>query len=194
MVQSTPNQRRGIPVIRLTIAITAIYLAVEWLGKLLFIGDHLPGIYWLFVFADKTLLPLAGIAGVAFIGVSIASLAQSRRKQADGNRLQAISLTFLLCGLALLTALLPLVARNTVHMDSLRVHNHMYHLAAYPLFDVNYALFECDSLGFLCNQIYLSPDLMGLEIWPGTLSYQPDTNELSVNAGEEQDVFKYTPP
>jgi hypothetical protein len=70
----------------------------------------------------------------------------------------------------------------------------MYHLAAYPLFDTNYALFECDSLGLLCNQIYLSPDLIGPETWPGALTYQPDTNELSVNAGEEQGIFKYMPP
>jgi hypothetical protein len=162
MAQSTTNQRRGIPVIRLTIAITAIYLGIEWLGKPLFIGDHIPGIYWLFVLADATILPLAGIAGVAFIGVLIAGLVV--RKRANDYRLLTISITFLLCGLALLTAVLPLMARNTVHMDSSQVHNHVYYLAAYPLFDVNYALFECDSLGLLCNQIYLSPDLMGPEI------------------------------
>jgi hypothetical protein len=194
MAESTTNQRRGIPVIRLTVAITAIYLGIEWLGKPLFIGKHISGIYWLFVLADETILPLAGMAGVAFIGVLIASLVQFARKRANGDRLLAISITLLLSGLALLTALPPFMARHTVHMDSLRVHNHVYYLAAYPLFDTNYALFECDSLGLLCNRIYLSPDLIGPETWPGTLTYQPDKNELSVNAGEEQGIFKYTPP
>jgi hypothetical protein len=93
MAQSTANQRRGIPVIRLIVAITAIYLGIEWLGKLLFIGNHTSGIYWLFVLTDETILPLAGIAGVAFIGVLIASIVQAAREQANGDRLLAISMT-----------------------------------------------------------------------------------------------------
>jgi hypothetical protein len=187
------TRRRGFPVVRLVIAVSILYLFTEYVWKLLFIGKHVPGIYWLFVAADGSYLLLVAGVGVASVFALITGIVWAANKTRNRYRILGIALALIVSELVVLACFPVILARNTVHMDGIRANGRIYYLAAYPMHDINYALFECDQLGVFCDRIFMSRDLLSADTWPGTLTYQPESNTLSVNAGKES-IFMYSPP
>jgi hypothetical protein len=176
------------------ITVTVIFILIELFWKMAFIGGRAPGIYWLFIFADAVLPPAIVIAFILTLIFFLIGLGQYFIRSPKPKPFFVLAVTFLVAAIGLATTVPVLFAQNSVHMDSIRVRGHTYYLTAYPLFDINYRLYECDAIGFLCTNVYFSGDLMGPDAWPGTLEYSVESNVLSVRADELGTIYSYSPP
>lgn len=85
-------------------------------------------------------------------------------------------------------------ANNHVHLKSVRVEERIYYLGAYPLFDINFYVAECDSLGFLCRKIYRSGDILDTAWENSKLSYDEKDRVLELHTPEEGMIFHYQVP
>ncbi len=164
-------------------AITAVYLAVECLWKTLFLRGTAVGFYWLVVIVDKTILPVAAAFIVTALIVLLVGVARSHVHQSGMRQFVLNAGVLFVSGVLLLFTWPILFAQNTVHLDRAQVAGRTYYLAVYPMFDVNYALYECDSWGVFCTRVYRSGDILagGLD---AELVYTPDTRSLSIQGSQ----------
>ncbi len=92
-------------------------------------------------------------------------------------------------------ATFPMVlANNHVHLQSVRVEERIYYLGAYPLFDINFYVAECDSLGILCRKIYHSDDILDTAWQNSELSYDESKRVLKLHTPEKGVLFNYQVP
>jgi hypothetical protein len=175
------------------ILLAGFYALSELYWKPAFIYGEAAGIYWLFPIMDKTLLPLIVIYLVCSVICFVIWLVQLPKQKERANLWGYLSVTLFIFGIILGTAIVSIFAHNTIHMDSVEAKGRVYYLAVYPLFDLNYGLFECDALGFVCENIYLSGDYSGRD-WPGTITLSSTSNILYVKAGEAGTIFTYQLP
>jgi hypothetical protein len=86
---------------------------------------------------------------------------------------------------------------HPVHLDSIHVRQKTYHLAAYPMFDVNYGVYECDQMGLLCRSVYKSGDYLGPEAMRAHFAYDEMNGSLSVVVDawvQEEPIYSHKPP
>lgn len=144
-----------------------LYLRVFGRGRL----------YWSYVnettfnFVDKAVDFAPFMAIATLIGWSILQFFQQTYKR------NVVLLIFSVMGTIFLTALLLVVnfnvflERKPSQLQELAVANHIYRLAYFPPFGSggpDYEMFECDSLGILCDEIH---SLRVEEDFPDTTDY-----------------------
>ncbi len=71
----------------------------------------------------------------------------------------SILATIVICGWILLFSF----AQHGRHVQTLTLPFQTYQLAVYPMFDLNYVLFECDHSSIVCTEMYRSGDYMQSE-------------------------------
>jgi hypothetical protein len=78
-------------------------------------------------------------------------------------------------------------------LDSLRVRGRVYYLSGITaLMDNNYALFECDGVGLMCQEVYRSGDYPPAPM-QAKLAYDDATNTLSIEVGEHGTIHSIVP-
>ena len=169
-----------------------LYLFIEFLWKIPFVWGGVFGIYWLFVFTDKTALPLAAITLILSALTFIVYIVMKMFRKGNSFTVGEISLALLGCGLLLLPTFFSIFPQNTNHLDSKRIQNRVYYLAVYPMFDDNYGLYECDPLGIFCKQVYRSGDYTAG--FYAKLVYDQKNNQLAIDVNGEGEIYRYKLP
>ena len=99
----------------------------------------------------------------------------------------------MLASLLFLGACFPALISPMTPLDSLRVGGRVYYLSGITaLMDNNYALFECDGVGLMCQEVYRSGDY-SLAAMQAELAYDDATNTLSIEVGEHGTIHIYRP-
>ena len=142
------------------ILITAfLYLVAAYFWKNRFVFGEARGIYWILIVLDWSVLPLTilSILGfiVSFVGWIVQRIRHQPGLQAQALRSGVLFITCLMFG----AASFPLLISPSIPLDSISIRGRTYHLSLISaLIDINYSLYECDSLGIICKQIYRSSD------------------------------------
>jgi hypothetical protein len=177
---------------RWIIGIGLVYLFIEFFWKFPFIWGRVPGIYWLFVFADKTapqLIVIAlGLALVLFLIYIVMKIIKIKGYFIVGE----LSLAFLICSVILVPTVFSWFPQNTIHVDSARIENQVYYLAVYPLFDLNYRLYQCDIAGVFCKRVFYSGDISAPI--DAKLDYNTGNHTLSIVSKEVGVIYEYKLP
>ena len=191
--RSTIQFTKYLPWILFVLAV--VYLAIAWLWKRDFIwGDSL-GPYWLFVAIDWTVLPLTVVSLLSFFTVSAVWLARVVGRESSAHFAALPSGLLLLASLVFLGACFPALISPITPLDSLTVHGRVYYLSGITaLMDENYALFECDGIGLMCQEVYRSGDYSPpAEPMQAELAYDDATNTLSIVVGEHRAIHLHHP-
>ncbi len=177
---------------RWIIGIGLVYLFVEFVWKFPFIWGGVLGIYWLFVFADKTAPSLIiitfGLAIVFFLIYIVMKVIKIKGYFTAGE----ISLAFLICSAILVPTVFSWFPQNTIHVDSARIENKTYYLAVYPLFDLNYRLYKCDLAGVFCKRVFDSGDISSSI--DAKLEYNKENHTLSIVSRDVGEIYEYKLP
>jgi WD40 repeat protein len=118
-----------------------------------------PIIYPLLMISNSVTLPLI----ISIISVIVLILAVKSLKRGLALSIAAIILLFISNGISCYASL-GIFVRNLTHRQTISLGNHVYHLAAgFDVADFDYSetfftLYECDSLGLLCQLRYISAD------------------------------------
>jgi signal transduction histidine kinase len=174
--------------------LAVVYLAIAWLWKRAFIwGDSL-GPFWLFVAMDWTVLPLTIVSLLGFFTASAVWLVRLVRRESSAHSAALPSGLLLLASLVFLGACFPTLLSPITPLDSLTVRGRVYYLSGITaLMDNNYALFECDGVGLMCQEVYRSGDYSPAEPMQAELAYDDATNTLSIEVGEHGTIHIYRP-
>lgn len=168
-------------------------ILVQYVWKVFYIRGNILGIYWLFVFVDYwsylSLRNLPIIAGLVFVIWGLLRFTLNE----NYVLLVGASIILLTISIAYFCSIPILWARNTVHLAQIEVNNKIYYLSAYPWFDINYAVCECDRIGLFCRNIYISGDITNGEWYKSQLNYHPETNQISLeDYGEHGEGIIFT--
>ena len=170
-----------------------VYLAITWLWKRAFIWGDSVGPYWLFVTMDWTVLPLTIVSFAGFFSASVVWLVRLVRREPSAQSAALPSGLLLLASLVFLGACFPALISLMTPLDSLRVRGRVYYLSDITaLMDNNYALFECDGVGLMCQEVYRSGDYSPAAM-QAELAYDDATNTLSIEVGEHGTIHIYRP-
>ena len=174
--------------------VAVAYLAIAWLWKRAFIwGDSL-GPYWLFVAMDWTVLPLTIVSLLGFFTASAVWLVRLVRRESSAHAAALPSGLLLLASLVFLGACFPTLLSPMTPLDSRTVRGRVYYLSGITaLMDTNYALFACDGVGLMCQEVYRSGDYSPAEPMQAELAYDEATNTLSIEVGEHGTIHIYRP-
>ena len=85
-------------------------------------------------------------------------------------------------------------AQNTVHLQQIRAEDRIYFLGAYPMFDINFYVAECDSLGIFCRTIFHSGDVTDRDWKDSQLKFDTNSRELKLEEPKEGIIFSYVVP
>ena len=171
-----------------------VYLAIAWLWKHAFIWGDRAGPYWLFVAMDWTVLPLTIVSFAGFFSASAVWLVRLVRRESSARSAALPSGLLLLASLVFLGACFPALISLMTPLDSLRARGRVYYLSGITaLMDNNYALFECDGVGLMCQEVYRSGDYSPAEPMQAELAYDDATNTLSIEVGELGTIHIYRP-
>jgi len=176
------------------LVIAIFYLAVAWFWKYEFIWGEKRGIYWLLIVFDWTVFPLAIISLLGFIGAVTVLFARLMRQQSGLRPWALMSGVLLVINLMLWFASFPAFISLSTHLGSISARGRVYHISGITaLIDINYALYECDALGFICRQIYRSGDYSLTEPMRAKLVYNARTNTLAVDVEGQGIIYVYNP-
>ncbi len=171
-----------------------VYFAIAWLWKRAFIWGDRAGPYWLFVAMDWTVLPLTIVSFAGFFSASAVWLVRLVRRESSARSAALPSGLLLLASLVFLGACFPALISLMTPLDSLRARGRVYYLSGITaLMDNNYALFECDGVGLMCQEVYRSGDYSPAEPMQAELAYDDATNTLSIEVGELGTIHIYRP-
>ena len=172
--------------------LAVVYLAIAWLWKRAFIWGDSVGPYWLFVAMDWTVLPLTIVSFAGFFSASAVWLVRLGRREPSAQSAALPSGLLLLASLVFLGACFPALISLMTPLDNLRVRGRVYYLSGITaLMDNNYALFECDGVGLMCQEVYRSGDYSAS--MQAELAYDDATNTLSIGVGEHGTIHIYRP-
>jgi len=170
-----------------------VYFAIAWLWKRAFIWGDSSGPYWLFVVMDWTVLPLTIVSFAGFFSASAVWLVRLVRRESSARSAALPSGLLLLASLVFLGACFPALISLMTPLDSLRARGRVYYLSGITaLMDNNYALFECDGVGLMCQEVYRSGDY-SMAPMQTELAYDDATNTLSIEVGEHGTIHVYHP-
>ena len=82
-------------------------------------------------------------------------------------------------------------AQETNHESSLRIKGRQYYLASYPMFDINYSVYQCDAIWFTCKGNFHSGDILFTDP-PAKLDYDDSSGLLTLSVDKE--IFSYNIP
>jgi hypothetical protein len=174
--------------------LAVVYFAIAWWWKRDFVWGESVGPYWLFVAMDWTVLPLTIVSLLSFFAASAVWLVRVVRREPSAHSAALPSGVLLLASLVFLGACFPSLVSPITPLDSLRVHGRVYYLSGITaLMDENYALFECDGAGLMCQEVYRSGDYAPTNPMQAELAYDDATNTLSIVVGEHGTIHVYHP-
>ena len=134
------------------------------------------------------------ISLLGFIGAVLILLVRLVRRQSGLRPWIMTSGVLLIASLMLLVAGFPAIISPSTHLGSTSAHGRVYHISGITaLMDINYALYECDGLGFFCQQIYRSWDYSLTGPMRAKLVYDDSTNTLAVDVEEQGIIYVYNP-
>lgn len=172
--------------------LAVVYLAIGWFWKHAFIWGDSVGPYWLFVAMDWSVLPLTIVSFAGFLSALAVWLVRLVRREPTAQSAALPSGLLLLASLVFLGACFPALISPMTPLDSLRVHGRVYYLSGITaLMDNNYALFECDGVGLMCQEVYRSGDYS--TPMQAELAYDDATNTLSIELREHGTIHIYHP-
>jgi hypothetical protein len=190
--EQKPNEPFKYGLKRWIIGIGVVYLFIEFFLKFPFIWGSFFGIYWLFVFADETAPPLTVITFGLAIVLFLVYGAMKIIKKGNYGVVGELSLAFLICGFILVPTFFSWFPQNTVHVDSARIENRVYYLAVYPMFDLNYRLYQCDTTGVFCKRVFRSGDISSRI--DAKLEYDVENHTLAIISKEVGEIYLYELP
>lgn len=181
----------------MVLAIAILYLAVAWGWKYAFIWGENRGVYWLLIVFDWTVLPVAIISLLGFIGAVLVWFVRLVRRKLELRPWVLTSGVLLVASLLFLVASFPAFISPSTHLGSTSAHGRVYYLSGITaLMDINYALYECDGFGFICQQVYRSGDFSPFsptEPMRAKLVYDASTNTLAVEVEGQGIIYAYNP-
>ena len=168
----------------------AMILLIQFGWKELYLFKHIPGIYWLFIMMDRY---YAASLVAAFMGSAIFLALTLLQKSTSQKRtyFSRVNLAFLTAGIAILCTFPMTFAQNSTHMESIQAGGRIYNLAAYPMFDVNLSVAECDPVGIFCTTIYRSHDITDMQWKKSHLAYNAQGHLLSLQTPNDGIIFSY---
>ena len=174
--------------------LAVVYLAIAWLWKRAFLWGDSVGPYWLFVAMDWTVLPLTIVSLLGFCTAVAVWLVRRVRRESSAHAAARPSGLFLLASLVCLGACVPTLLSPMTPLDRLTVRGRVYYLSGITaLMDTNYALFACDGVGVMCQEVYRSGDYAPAEPMQAELAYDEATNTLSIAVGDHGTIHRYRP-
>ena len=111
--------------------------------------------------------------------------------------LKELSMTFVAVFITFLAVLMGWGSNSLQHVDSQHFDGRVYNLAAFREYDdlnlVPYFMYECDSIGIICNKVYQSPSQWLPEPKSaGSLVVDPETNSVSIVVNDET-IYTHAP-
>lgn len=167
-------------------------LLIQYVWKAAYLWKGIPGIYWLFVFLDQMFLP--GIAITTVTGAIFLVLRKFSGSTKYKRLFFLVSLSLFVLSVSIVATFPMVLANNHVHLQRVRVEERIYYLGAYPLFDINFYVAECDSLGILCRKIYRSGDILDTAWENSKLGYDERVRVLKLHTPEKGMIFRYQVP
>jgi hypothetical protein len=79
------------------------------------------------------------------------------------------------------------------HLDAIHAEGKVFYLSGIAAFiDINYGLYQCDSLGFVCRQIFRSGDYSLADPMSGKLEYSIEDNVIEIDVGVHGIIHKHS--
>lgn len=188
-IQSTAHRLRNL---LLVLSPAILILVIQYIWKMAYIGRAVPAIYWLFVFLDRVyFLSILGSAGVGIFFLFIRGVSKSQKYKLT---LLSVAQCLFFFSIATFCTFPIIFAQSTVHMQSVRAEGKVYYMGAYPMFDINFYVAECESLGIICQTIYRSGDIMDSNWEQSKLNYDEGNRILELQEPEKGIIFSYQVP
>lgn len=163
-----------------------IFLMELW--KMLFVNFDFPGIYWLFVLLDfKYFWWIAIAIGGAILFFVLGAIRKIIQKPTPV--FFSLAFTLFIVGIVFVGSFPLVLGSHIVHVKTARSDSLVYHLASYPLFDINYGIVQCGPLGLICRNIYRSYDITYVDWGEPSLSFDPKTDILTLSLAEQGILF-----
>jgi hypothetical protein len=143
---------------------------------------------------DWTVLPLTLVSLVGCFTAAAVWLVRRARRDSSARAAALPSGLLWLASLAFLGACVPTLLSPMTPLDRLTVRGRVYYLAGITaLMDTNYALFACDGVGWMCQEVYRSGDYAPAEAMQAALAYDEATNTFSIAVGGHGTIHRYRP-
>ncbi len=187
------SARRSFFLATLGIAILYFLTGVVW--KITCLNGKTCGIYPLFLFVDRTALPLAILsaagAALSFALWCVQLVALKGCELPWGKNTLALFLASLLLGIVFVNAR----ANPLTLVDTARVDGKTYYLTSYPSgAGRGYSLLACDRSGIFCKGVYSAGASAKFTSHTGELIYNTLTGELSIKLVKEGIIFTLKQP
>jgi hypothetical protein len=169
-----------------------LIIGIQYGWKTAYLWKGSTGIYWLFLFLDRQFVPCILIT--AIFGLFFLVLRWFSKSTKNKYRFLLASLSSFIISISVLFTLPVVFANCTYHIQSIRAEGKIYHLGAYPLFDINFYVVECDPLGILCRKIYRSGDIIDSSWDRSSLYFNDKTRILELHEPEKGIIFSYKVP
>jgi len=197
-MHQSANKVQRLSLNRIIVIASFVYFVIEFLWQRLFTSGSIGGIYWLFIATEKLSLPLTilvfTLAIILLIIAIIMRLAKRDRYSSIAKTAGTLFLSSLLIsGMLLSVASFYMLSAEIQHLDTLQSHNRLYYLTAYSAFDTNYALYQCDSVGIFCKQVYRSNDFMPKWFY-AKLVYYAVTEEVVIEVKDQGEIYRHKLP
>lgn len=177
----------------LIILFGVVWISTEFFWRMPFTFGNVGGIYWFLYYFEKLSLPLATLALVITLLLSLTAIVIRITKRGNYLHIAKTAGALFLASLLLEIAAFKPFQPETRHLDTLRVHDQLYYLTGYSAFDTNYVLYKCDSVGIFCKQLFRSSDFMP-EWFFAKLVYYSATDELAIDVNNEGEIYRYKLP
>ena len=146
--------------------------------------------YWLFEWFDRFYLHILAVCVGGGVLLLVLHFMPCKRWRVKSIFLPLAAALFYTAGAVALT--FPMwMAQHTVHLQSVKAGGRVYQMGAYPMFDINHYVAECDAHGVLCRLVYRSNDLVGLRWQEARLEYDPGAKSLQLKTPGEGLIFTY---
>lgn len=177
------------------LALAALYFLVGFVWKISCLNGESTGLYELFLFADRTALPLAALTALAAalsLTLWLVQITALRGCELPwGRNTLILFLACLLLGLVVVNAR----ANPLTLVDTARVDGKTYYLTSYPSgTGKGYSLLECDRQGIFCKGVYSAGSSANFKSHSAELIYNTLTGELSIRLVKDGIIFTLKGP
>jgi hypothetical protein len=182
---------------KISIGLLVASLLFTWVNVYLrfTINENTKFIYWLFVIIIWAAPFLSAICFLALVLVVSSWVSDKIQKKKTPSYMGKTGLILFITSFLAINAALYSFILPWQHVYSTKVNNNIYHLTAIlNVPEVKFALMECNPIGWICQRIYLSDDLVNIVgLKKAKLIYFADNNELAVRLHEEGVIYTINP-
>ncbi len=177
------------------LVLAALYFLVGVVWKISCLNGQSTGMYALFLFADRTALPLAALSAfAAVLSFTLWCVQITVLKGCElfwGRNTLILFLASLLLGIVIVNAR----ANPLTLVDTARVDGKVYYLTSYPSgAGKGYSLLECDQQGIFCKGVYNTGSSAKFKSHSAELIYNTLTGELSIKLVKEGIIYTIKHP